>query len=528
MYRILSASQDAYITDKIISGKRRVNSNTGFAATLDIFKLFDETKLSGSVEPIELSRGLVKFDYSPLLELTSSILGPANSNFKAFLSLKSVYGGQTTPRNFTLKINPLALPWQEGLGADVIAFSDLDSVNWVTASSNPSMVTWTTPGSSTSGSLGDACDYYVSGNLGSGLQSLEKTQTFVVGDEDLMVDVSDIVSASLWNGLANNGFRISLVDSQEQDRETRFVKRFGSKNASKESFHPKMIITYDGDQLMDDTLHPRFDLSNKFFIYNDNRGVSSNFRSGSLMSEVTGANCLILELVASRSNPIFITSWSQSHSQSITFKTSSISYYSQSFTGSQVYFGGLPQTGIYQADVTLDTVSNTVLNSFSNSSNYIQAYSLLWKSLDQTQLYTSGGYVKFVKSAGSNTSFDPRNYVINITNLESFYRKDEHSRLRVFIQDWEFNFSTQRLPSQAVSKILDNMFWRLIDTYTREIVVPFDHIGTKLSSDGVGMYFDFWFSDLPIGKVYEFEFKFTENGRVESISNQGFRFKVTD
>jgi len=527
MYRILSASQDAYITNKIISGQRSTGSNTGFAATLDIFKLFDETRLSGSVEPIELSRGLIKFDYEPLLALTASTLSPSGSNFQAWLSLKSVFGGQTTPRNFTLKVNPIAKSWGEGLGTDVIAFSDLDSANWMTASVNPNLVTWTISGSSATGSIGDVCDYFVSGNLGHGSQSLERTQTFIVGNEDLLVDVSHIVSASIWGGLQNNGFRISFTDVQEQDRETRFVKRFGSKNANSDAFHPKMIVKYDGNLIMDDVLHPRFDLSNNLFVYNDNRGISSNFRSGSSFSEVTGPNCLILELVASKSNQILMTSWSQSHSQSITFQTTSVSYYSQSFTGSQVYFGNLPQTGIYSANAFLDTVSNTTLNSFVSGTNYSQTFSLLWKSLDRTQLYTSGGFVKFVKSEGTNSSFDPRNYVVNITNLESFYKKDERTRLRVFIQDWEFNFSTQKLPKQAVSKIFDNMFWRVIDTYTREVIIPFDPIGTKLSSDGAGMYFDFWFEDLSIGKVYEYEFKFTENGRIETITNQGFRFKVT-
>lgn len=526
MYRILSASQDGYITNKIISGQRVINSNTGHAATIDIFKLFDETKLSGSFEPIELSRGLVKFDYEPLLGLTSSILSPTNNNFKAFLSLKSVYGGQTTPRNFTLKVNPVAKSWSEGLGLDVLAFSDLDAANWITASVNPNVVAWTVTGSSSSGSLGDVCDYYVSGNIGFGSQSLEKTQVFPVGDEDLLVDVTDIVSASIWGNIPNNGFRVSFIDNQEEDRETRFVKRFGSRNAKKDSYHPKLLVKYSGNVIADDILHPRYNLSNNFFVYNDNRGVASNFVSGTSLSEVTGTNCLLLELVASRSNPVLVTSWSQSHSQSITFQTTSVSYFSQSFTGSQVFFGTLPQRGIYTANALLNTVTNPELNSFVSGGN-TQTFALLWKSLDGTQLYTSGASIKFVKELGSNSSFDPRNYVVNVINLQQEYKKDEHTRLRVFIQDWEFNFSTQKLPKAAISRVFDNMLWSVIDSYSREVVIPFDELGTKLSSDGMGMYFDFWFSDLPVGKVYEFEFKLQENGRTETVSNQGFRFKIT-
>ena len=48
MYRILSASKDAYITNKIINQSfRATDANVGQAGTLDLFKLYDENKLSG-------------------------------------------------------------------------------------------------------------------------------------------------------------------------------------------------------------------------------------------------------------------------------------------------------------------------------------------------------------------------------------------------------------------------------------------------------------------------------------------------
>jgi hypothetical protein len=217
-----------------------------------------------------------------------------------------------------------------------------------------------------------------------------------------------------------------------------------------------------------------------------------------------------------------------SHSQSITFYTSSISYYSASFTGNQLAFGRLAQTGSYYADVSLDTFSSAQLNSFVSASGYQQSFLLLWKSLDTTYLYASGGYVKFQKLQADSTSFDQRNYVVNITNLEQFYTRKENTRLRVFIQDWEFDFATQRLPKPAVSRIFKHMYWRIIDPYTKDIVIPFDTQGTQLSSDGQGMFFDFWFNDLESSKVYEFEFKLEENGRTDFFYEQGFRFKVVN
>lgn len=523
MFRILTASKDTYITNKIIAGTRATGSNVGQAASIDLFKLYDETYLSGTQYPTEISRGLIKFDYNPLLSITSSLLSASGSNFSAYLQLKNIFGGQTVPSNFTLQINPLAKDWDEGAGFDINYFKDLDSCNWITASVNPTVVSWSLSGAASSGSIGAVCDYYTSGNIGIGSQSLTVTQTFLRGDEDLLMDVTHLVSASIWGNLPNNGFRLSFLDSQETDLTTRFVKRFGGKNANNPILRPRLFIKYDGDVVSDDSTVAFYEEPNRFFFYNSPRGVSQNLISGS--SIISGANSLSLELIASKSILISTTSWSQTHSQSITYNTRSITYFSASFSGSQLVFGTLKQTGSYYSDVVLSTFATASLATFLDTKSE-QSFLMLWKSADTTRLYASGGYVTFRKYEGDGNSFDQRNYVVNITNLEQFYTKRENSRLRVFIQDWNFNFATQRLQGQAVSRIFKNMYWRLIDPYTKDVIIPFDTVGTKMSSDNHGMFFDFWFEDLDASRVYEFEFKIEENGRTDSFFEQGFRFKV--
>lgn len=526
MFRILTSSKDTYITDKIIFGSRSLYSNVGQAASLDLYKMYNETTLSGSATPIELSRALIKFDYASLQSLTSSLLDPSGANFEVYLRLKNVYGGQTVPSNFTLQLNPLAKDWDEGIGSDIMYFKDLDATNWMTASSNPVMTLWTVSGASSPGNIGDVCDYYVSGNIGHGSQSLTVTQSFARGDEDLFMDISQMVSASIWGNLPNNGFRISFLDAQETDATTRFVKRFGARNTNSPAFRPQIYVKYDGNVVSDDSNMAMFDENNRFFIYNGPRGINQNFRSGS--QPVTGANSLILELIASKSQIVPAVTWSQSHSQSITYYTSSVTYFSTAVTASQLSFGNLKQTGSYFADVRLSPDSTASLDAFVSGNNYNQSFMLLWKTLDRTVLLASGGYVKFDKFAGNGSSFDQRNYVINITNLEQFYTNKEHTRLRVFIQDWEFDFATQRLPKPSISRIFKNMYWRVIDPFTKEIIIPFDTVGTKMSSDAYGMFYDFWFNDLEPSRVYEFEFKLEENGRTDFFFEQGFRFKVVN
>ena len=56
MYRILSASKDTYITNKIINNTfRATDSNVGQAGTLDLFKLYNENTLTGSSKQTELT-----------------------------------------------------------------------------------------------------------------------------------------------------------------------------------------------------------------------------------------------------------------------------------------------------------------------------------------------------------------------------------------------------------------------------------------------------------------------------------------
>ncbi len=524
MFRILTASNDTYITDKIVMNTRSLNSNVGQAATMDLFKLYGETRYSGSMDHYELSRGLIKFDYSSLLNLTGSQLSPTGSNFQAFLYMKNVFGGQTVPTNFTLQLHPLAKEWTEGSGNDVITFSDIDACNWITASVNPSVTLWTVSGASATGSIGDVCDYYVSGNIGFGSQSLSVTQSFMRGDEHLFMDISHLVSASIWGNLPNYGFRISFFSSQETDQTTRFVKRFGTRNTNDPHLRPQIFVKYNGDVVLDDSNLAIFDEPNRFYVYNAPRGIYENFKSGS--SIISGANCLKLELLASKSVTISQVTWSQSHSSSITYYTSSTQYFSASFTGSQTSFGNLYQSGSYYADVTLATFATSSLDAFVSGSGYNQKFLALWKSLDGTYLYASGGYIPFSKFSAGPVAFDQRNYVVNITNLTQIYNQGESSRFRVFIQDWEQDYSTQRLPKPAISRTFKNMHWRLKDPYSNEIIIPFDDLGTKLSSDGHGMFFDFWFSDLNANRVYEFEFRIVENGKAEYFLNQGFTFKV--
>ncbi len=159
MQLIISASKDCYITDKIIDNKyRSKNSNTGHSATLDLFKLFEESGVVESGNFItsnvsEKSALLISFDYSKIGELTSSILDiRKTSDFKAYLELQDVSSGLQKPFNFDASCNPLVRSFEEGFGVDVNGFNDLGSSNYLTSSYlGASPVTWKSEGAAAAG-----------------------------------------------------------------------------------------------------------------------------------------------------------------------------------------------------------------------------------------------------------------------------------------------------------------------------------------------------------------------------------------
>ena len=174
----------------------------------------------------ELSRLLIKFDYDQIKKMNSlGQLDVSDSSFSATLKLHDVYGGQTTPRNFKCIVFPLTKKFDEGDGYDIGKFSDLDATNYITASySNGSVVAWQLAGAMKSGSLSDAdsIDIITSGTLAGkdSPESLCFEQFFKTGEEDLSIDVTKIVSASVNDLITNNGYLIAYSGSYEKDLNT--------------------------------------------------------------------------------------------------------------------------------------------------------------------------------------------------------------------------------------------------------------------------------------------------------------------
>ena len=513
MFRRLKATKDTYITNKIIKNDfRATDANTGEAATLDLFKLYNENSIAGEDDPVELTRLLVKFDLDPLRALTGSVLDIASDTFRCDLKLFDVFGGQTLPSNFKLIVFPLSQSFDEGVGRDVIKFQDIDSTNFLTASVvNDTVTSWFISGANALGQLGEsAIDIIASGNLsdGEGVQNLFKEMTFDVGTEDLTVDVTTVVSATLANQIPDCGFRISFSGTQETDKTTRFVKRFASRQNSNTYKHPALHVRYN-DAIQDHHESFFFNVSGSIFLNSFERGQPANLLSGSGLIGISGSDCM-----------------------SVMIKTAS---FEKEISGSQHNFGAsLFATGVYSSSFAVNSFDTTAISGSNTVSDFVRdsgsiTFDVFWRTNDKSYTFKTGSLTIKTQQI---TAFDNETtrYVANIGNLKSAYRKGEKVRLRFFAFDADEQVTAVKVPLYRASDILTRCYYRVRDAYSDEIIIPFDEDSdfnaTLMSTDSKGMYFDLYTADFSLGRVYTLDVKIKRDNTEQVFKNVAGTFRI--
>lgn len=487
MFRSIKADKDTYITNKFVDGVRAVSGNVGIAGSLDLFKLYGITFIgsgSSKMPQTELSRIMMHFDLDTVRALSGS--GKVDINhpsFKCHLSLKDVYGGQTTPSDFTVSVFPLSASFDEGFGKDTAYYGDRDICNFISASKNSA---WFISGCGLACSSNTTGDYITSSIS---IPNIDLKQTFKTGEEDLLIDVTQIVSATLTGELPDSGLRLSFSSSLESDTHTYFVKRFGSRHSFDETKRPALLVRFD-DSIEDDTANLTLDVSSSLFFYNYTYGQPSNLLSSS--QSVTGSNCLLLELRT---------------------QVSGVGNYSLFFTGSQHTFGINPVIGIYSASVYIPS------NNVNVKTNLLQSGSVkftpIWSSLDKTIAYFTGSAIKAHPTKTVTKVLNPQLYTVSVTGMSSEYTLEQDVFLRAYFFDRnDPEIISKKLPVVLPGSIFRNCYYAIRDVQTNEYVVPFDTVfnSTKLSSDSESMYFTFNTSALVASRAYVIDLVLLING----------------
>ena len=503
MQRVLSASKDGYITNKIINNRfRATDANVGQAGTLDLFKLYNESSISGEVYPIENSRLLLKFDLSPIVDMhNDGSINVSDPSFKSKLVLHDVYGGQTTPANFRAIVFPLARDFDEGTGYDISEFKDLGSANWITASYKDSTLDkWGLPGANSSGSLGDSgIDVIVSGTIPgqSSKISLSYEQVFTTGEEDLNVDITSFVSASVKNLITNNGLLVALSGSYEKDTNSYFVKRFASRNTVNSSLRPKLVIKYD-DSIVDNHGNFVFDYSGSLYLNNFSRSEPDNIKTSANV-DIAPTGAMILKIRSGSFEKDFDVSQALRSENRIT------GLYSSSFLLSSY------DTGLASALVTKNELE----------------FDAIWSSTDETITYLSSS-LKVKKNLRTSLKFKERRLLATTLNLSDRYKETDFVRIRLFIENADRAVVFTKGPIDKPSEIFENVYYSVKDAISGKLIIPFDTSGnsTKLSADSEGMYYDFYMSSLPRGRSYVFEYLVKQGNINTYITDAASKFIV--
>ena len=507
MHRILTASKDTYITNKIIKSTfRATDANLGSAGTLDLFKLYNENTISGETNPIELSRILIKFPISEIAAMDSSgDIDINDSSFKCVLKLYDVYGGQTTPSNFKAILFPLAKDFDEGPGMDVVNFSDVAATNFITASvTNGSAVYWHLPGANASGSLGSSnLDVYVSGSLagpdGTSVVSLTSIQHFETGREDLALDITTIVSGTISGQIPDKGFLIGLSGSYEKNDRSYFVKRFASRDAQVAGLRPQLAVLFN-DTTTDRHSDFIFNVTSSLYLRNYQYGNLANIISGAAGTELTGADCMILKI------------------ESGSFK--------KTYPVSQAALGRHRQAGVYSASFAVSSFESLLYDQ-ANLTGSI-TFNEVWSNSSETVTYLSSSLkIKRAERSLTNTQ-NQNNLLVTVLNVSDSYRVGEEVNVRVFAENRDRPIVLVRTPYEKKSQIFAEMFYRIRDDVDGKIIIDFDtsNNSTKLSTDSDGMFFTFFTDSLPPGRIYAFDFLIKRNGKDTVITDAASKFRI--
>jgi len=431
--------------------------------------------------------------------------------------MTDIMGGHAVPTNFNLLLFPLSQSFDEGNGRDVSSFGDLDAANFVTASyKDGAASTWFASGANSPGNIDASVspitypsnvDIIERGNLndGKGDRLLTTKQTFIKGSEDLSMNITTIVSATMAGLLPDCGYRLSFSGSEETDTKSRFVKRFASRHTSNILSRPRIVVSWD-DSIQDRHRNSYFDLSGSIFLKSYHFDQPKNIVSGSVLSEVSGDSCMKVDLVTGS--------------------------FTKTVDVSQYKIGNIAQAGVYTASFAIPSNDSTVVADSDTVATFAAKSGSLtfheyWRSNDGTVGYHTGS-IKLSRVERSSYDTTERKLDMWVTNMNDKYSLSDIVSFRLFARDLSKESKSFKKPIKITSISLEEVYYRVKDSDSGKIIIPFKttNNGTRLSSDSGGMFFDFRVSSLYTGRSYVFDFLVKDRGVEIVIEDRRAKFRV--
>ena len=442
------AIKDNTITDAFRSNlvSRGTGSNMGLADSLEVFSIFGQASSSS----LEATRFLVQFPVTTndggtnIQADRNSGKIPASGSVDFYLRLFNVAHGQTTPRDFTLVVQPISQSWQEGYGVDMEEYKDKTyngtGSNWINAAAH---TPWTLEGG----------DY---------LSSPTYQQTFDLGTGDLEINITELVenwiTGSTGDKFENFGIGIRLTGSEESGNRSYYTKKFSARGS--EYFFSRPIIEARWDST-------RKDQRGLFYVSSSTLSAADNLNTIYFYNYFRGQ---LTDLPNVGTGEIYADVYSK-----IAGGTQ------QTTTPAQPVTGGWVSTGIYSASFALNTTEEVVFDRWFSGSI----------------VYHTGTFMP-IKFDSSNVYNTP-DYIASITNLRPEYCNDDVTRLRVYTRLKNWNPTIYTVATAGIENhIIDNAYYKVFRIADDLDVIPYgtgSENHTRLSYDASGSYFEdsqFW------------------------------------
>lgn len=461
---------------------RSTGSNMGASDVLEVFTIYAQgtpplgengkPQVDGDgllINTLEQARVIVEFSSQEIAQkITAGEIPNTGVTYK--LNLYNAEHSETLPRNFTIEILPLSKAWTEGIGLDMESYSDPgaskggDGSDWKNATKS---TTWDNEG-------GDFID-----------NGYKKTFSFVKGNEDLSVDISDIVQAWLDGDIENYGLMVKLSDTHEQAlaRTSTYTKKFFARGSEYFYKRPNILATWDsskkdnrGNFYAESNLRDAQDNTNVLYLNNTVDGTGKNIPT------VTsgGANDMTLKVYSDSAKEQEIVP------ESLTVVNSS--------------------AGEYKASIILDTDASEVY--------------LDWEDAGGQVYHTES-----IKVLQRTPVTEDKIYVSNITNMKSLYSTEEVAMFRLYSRLKDWNPTIYTVSSKKIeNNIVENAHYRIVRVVDDEVVISYDE-STKLSYDKNGNYFTFDMSLLEPDYAYRIELQYEIGGLLQQ-QPETFKFRV--
>lgn len=217
-----------------------------------------------------------------------------------------------------------------------------------------------------------------------------------------------------------------------------------------------------------------------------------------------------------------------------TWLTESIYRSVQSFTNNQSIDVRLNVTNIVNAWISSDITDNGLIIKWPHDVEISDqvAGSLKFFSRESNTIFVPRlevGYNDTVLTGtGSFTSITSDTYVPYFTNLHAKYHETDKSKLRLSVRP---EFPTRAY--QTTSVYLDNYrlpatsYWSIIDSVTRDTIIPFNTSSTQISCDANGSYIALDFNSFMTERYYNIVLRIErDNGNDVQIHDNKYYFKV--